>query len=82
VVARTSPTTPLAAVGYWAFDIGALWASFHAFGNPPPGAVLVVGYFVGTLANTLPRPGALAYVRLRGTVARWRSPATGEQPAG
>jgi uncharacterized protein (TIRG00374 family) len=61
-VSTASRTAPLAAVAYWAFDLGALWASFHAFGAPPPGAVLVVGYFVGTLANTLPLPGGLGGV--------------------
>ena len=99
---------------YWAFDIAALWASLHAFGNPPPAAAIVMAYFIGQLANVIPLPGgvggveggtigaliafgtpaslavlgvlayrlisfwlptlpgAIAYVRLRGTVARWR----------
>jgi hypothetical protein len=37
VIARSSRTAPLAAVAYWAFDLGALWASFRAFGaiRPP-----------------------------------------------
>jgi putative heme transporter len=52
----------LGALAYWGFDIGALWASFHAFGHSPPGAVLVVGYFVGTLGNTLPLPGGVGGV--------------------
>jgi uncharacterized protein (TIRG00374 family) len=46
----------------WAFDIGALWAAFHAFGAPPAPAVLVTGYYVATLANTLPLPGAIGGV--------------------
>jgi uncharacterized protein (TIRG00374 family) len=46
----------------WGFDIGALWAAFHAFGQPPPAAVLVMGYYVGTLANTLPLPGGIGAV--------------------
>lgn len=100
----------------WGFDIGTLWASFQAFGHAPPTAVLVMGYYVGTLANTLPLPGgiggveggmigsflafgvngslavlavlayrtisywlptipgAIAYIRLRRNVMRWRSP--------
>jgi hypothetical protein len=53
----------LGAVAYWGFDIGVLWASFHAFGHSPPGAVLVVGYFVGTLGNALPMPGGSAASR-------------------
>jgi uncharacterized protein (TIRG00374 family) len=104
----------LGALAYWAFDIAALWASLHAFGNPPPAAAIVMAYFIGQLANVIPLPGgvggveggtigaliafgtpgslailgvlayrvisfwlptlpgAVAYFRLRGTVARWR----------
>jgi uncharacterized protein (TIRG00374 family) len=50
---------PLAA---WGFDIGTLWAAFQAFGHAPPVAVLVMGYYVGTLANTLPLPGGIGGV--------------------
>jgi putative heme transporter len=46
----------------WGFDIAALWASFRAFGHAPPGAVLVMGYYVGTLGNTLPLPGGIGGV--------------------
>jgi uncharacterized protein (TIRG00374 family) len=46
----------------WGFDIGTLWASFHAFGHSPSAAVLVMSYFVGTLANTLPLPGGVGGV--------------------
>jgi uncharacterized protein (TIRG00374 family) len=104
----------LGAIGYWGFDIAALWASLHAFGNPPPFGAVVMAYFIGQLANVIPLPGGiggveggmigaliafgspgslailgvlayrlisfwlptlpggLAYLRLRGTVARWR----------
>ena len=104
----------LGALAYWAFDIAALWASLHAFGNPPPPATIVMAYYIGQLANVIPLPGgvggveggtigaliafgapaslailgvlayrvisfwlptlpgAIAYLRLRGTVARWR----------
>ena len=47
---------------WWGFDIAVLWASFHAFGAAPPVAVIVMGYFVGTLANTLPLPGGVGGV--------------------
>jgi uncharacterized protein (TIRG00374 family) len=50
------------AVMWWAFDIAALWACFRAFGVAPPVAVLVLGYFVGMLANTLPLPGGIGGV--------------------
>jgi uncharacterized protein (TIRG00374 family) len=49
-------------VAAWGFDIGTLWACFHAFGPSPPGAVLVMGYYVGTLADALPLPGGIGGV--------------------
>jgi uncharacterized protein (TIRG00374 family) len=53
----------LGAVAWWGFDIGCLWACFHAYGpNPPPLAVIVMAYFVGMLANTLPLPGGIGGV--------------------
>jgi uncharacterized protein (TIRG00374 family) len=58
---RRDPSLIGALVG-WGFDIGALWASFHAFGHPPTTAVLVMGYYVGTLGNTLPLPGGIGGV--------------------
>jgi uncharacterized membrane protein YbhN (UPF0104 family) len=117
---RTGNAGLVGALMWWGFDIAVLWASFHAFGEAPPFAVITVAYFVGMLANTLPlpggvggvdggmvgaliafgvepeaaliavlayrgfafwlpiAPGALAYVGLRRTVARWeREDATG-----
>ena len=54
----------LGAVAWWGFDIATLWACFHAYspGNPPPAAVIVMAYFVGMLANTLPLPGGIGGV--------------------
>ena len=52
----------LGAPAWWIFDMAVLWASFHAFGEPPPVAVLVMGYFVGMLANALPLPGGIGGV--------------------
>lgn len=52
----------LGSVAYWAFNIMVLWAAFHAFGGAPPGAVLVLGYFVGMLGNLLPLPGGIGGV--------------------
>lgn len=46
----------------WGFDIGVLWTSFRAFGHSPPGAVLVLGYYVGQLGNVLPLPGGVGGV--------------------
>jgi putative heme transporter len=50
------------ALAWWAFDIGVLWSSFHAFGATPPIAAIVMAYFVGTLANALPLPGGIGGV--------------------
>ncbi|MBA2439055.1 MAG: flippase-like domain-containing protein [Thermoleophilaceae bacterium] len=44
------------AAGFWAANIGVLWASFEAFGGDVPFAVLVQGFFVGMAANLVPSP--------------------------
>jgi uncharacterized protein (TIRG00374 family) len=59
---RTRDWFLLGAVGWWAFDIAVLWACFNAFGHAPPGAVIVMAYFVGMLGNTLPLPGGIGGV--------------------
>jgi uncharacterized protein (TIRG00374 family) len=50
------------AVTWWAFNIAVLWACFHAFGTPPPLAVLIQAFFVGMLGNLLPLPGGIGGV--------------------
>jgi len=50
------------AVSWWAFNVAILWASFRAFGEAPPLAVLVQAFFVGMLANLLPIPGGIGGV--------------------
>jgi uncharacterized protein (TIRG00374 family) len=52
----------LGAVAYWGFDIAALGLSFDAFGQGVPVAVLVMGYFLGTLGSLLPLPGGIGGV--------------------
>jgi uncharacterized protein (TIRG00374 family) len=52
----------LGAVAWWYFDIGVLWACFHAFGEAPPFPVIVMAYFIGQLGNTLPLPGGIGGV--------------------
>jgi len=44
------------AFGFWAANIGVLWASFEAFGGDGPFGVLVQGFFVGMAANLIPSP--------------------------
>jgi uncharacterized membrane protein YbhN (UPF0104 family) len=52
----------LGALAYWGFDIAVLGVSFHAFGTVVPVAVLVMGYFLGTLGSLLPLPGGIGGV--------------------
>lgn len=52
----------IGALMWWGFDIACLWACFEAFGDSPAVGILVVGYFVGMLANTLPLPGGVGSV--------------------
>ncbi len=52
----------LGAVVYWAFDIAALYVSFLAFGATEPVFVVIMGYYVGQLANAIPIPGGIGGV--------------------
>jgi uncharacterized protein (TIRG00374 family) len=52
----------LGAVAYWGFDIAVLGVCFDAFGMVVPVAVLVMGYFLGTLGSLLPLPGGIGGV--------------------
>jgi uncharacterized membrane protein YbhN (UPF0104 family) len=52
----------LGAVAWWGFDVATLWACFHAFGEAPAIGVIVMGYFVGQVGNTLPLPGGVGGV--------------------
>ena len=61
-VAPPGPARCSARSRWWAFNIAVLWASFHAFGESPPLAVLVQAFFVGMLGNLLPMPGGIGGV--------------------
>lgn len=61
MVRRADPGL-LGALLWWAADIAVLWACFNAFGAAPELAVVVMAYFVGMLANTLPLPGGIGGV--------------------
>jgi uncharacterized protein (TIRG00374 family) len=52
----------IGSIAYWGFNIAILWASFKAFGEAPPWAVIVMGYFVGMLGNLIPLPGGVGGV--------------------
>ncbi|HTZ85934.1 MAG TPA: lysylphosphatidylglycerol synthase transmembrane domain-containing protein [Solirubrobacteraceae bacterium] len=60
--ARGPDRSWLAAIPAWGFDIAVLWASFRAFGDAPPVAVLIMGYYVGTLGSALPLPAGIGGV--------------------
>ncbi|MEA2245914.1 MAG: hypothetical protein QOH46_443, partial [Solirubrobacteraceae bacterium] len=57
---RSADVRLLGAIAWWGFDAAVLWAMLHAFGAPPALAVVVLGYFVGQVANTIPIPGAVS----------------------
>jgi uncharacterized membrane protein YbhN (UPF0104 family) len=44
----------LGAAGFWATQIAILWATFRAFGVSVPIGVLVMGFFLGMIANLIP----------------------------
>ncbi len=50
------------AIGFWAANIGILWASFMAFGESVPIGVIVMGFFVGMAANLAPDPAGVGAV--------------------
>jgi uncharacterized membrane protein YbhN (UPF0104 family) len=53
-----SASALVGAVGWWAGNIGILWASFHAFHVSVPFGIVVQGYFLGMVANLAPSPAA------------------------
>lgn len=60
--AYEKPLGMLAAIGYWGFDIAVLGVSLKAFGSTVSPAVIVMGYFLGTLGSLLPLPGGIGGV--------------------
>jgi uncharacterized membrane protein YbhN (UPF0104 family) len=66
------------AVAYLGCDIAALGAAFAATGHAIPIDVLVLGYIIGYLANTLPVPGGFGVLEagLAGTLILYGAPAT------
>lgn len=44
----------IGAAGFWAANIGVLWAAFHSLGIEVPLAVVVQGFFLGMVANLFP----------------------------
>jgi uncharacterized protein (TIRG00374 family) len=53
----------IGAIGFWAANIGILWASFHAFDVAVPLGVVVQAFFLGMVANLFPfAPGGVGAV--------------------
>lgn len=50
------------AIGFWAANIGILWASFMAFDESVPIGVIAMGFFVGMAANLAPDPAGVGAV--------------------
>jgi uncharacterized protein (TIRG00374 family) len=51
------------AIGFWAANIGILWAAFHAFDVHIPLGVVIQGFFIGMVANLIPFvPGGVGAV--------------------
>jgi uncharacterized membrane protein YbhN (UPF0104 family) len=48
------------APAWWGFDVAVLWSMLHAFGAAPPVWVVLFAYFLGSVANLVPLPGALS----------------------
>jgi uncharacterized protein (TIRG00374 family) len=59
---RTNDPALIGTIAWWGLNIAILWACFHAFGDAPPQAVIVMAYFVGMLGNLLPLPGGVGGV--------------------
>jgi hypothetical protein len=55
---RTADPRLLGAFAWWGFDMAVLYGMLNAFGHAPPFAIVVVAYFIGQVANTVPVPGA------------------------
>ena len=68
----------LGALGYLAFDIAALGATFAATGHPLAVAPLTLGYLIGYLANLIPIPGGFGVLEggLAGTLIAYGAPVT------
>jgi uncharacterized membrane protein YbhN (UPF0104 family) len=56
---RRDPWLLAGIIGYWAWDNLALWAAFHAIGDPPGASVILLGYLIGQLGGLLPIPGGI-----------------------
>jgi uncharacterized protein (TIRG00374 family) len=61
---HAGPLLVIGLIGYLGFDVMVLWATFHAFGDVPPLAIIWIGYLVGELGGLIPLPGGIGGVDL------------------
>jgi uncharacterized membrane protein YbhN (UPF0104 family) len=68
----------LGSIGYLAFDIMVLWATFHAFGASPELAIIWIAYLIGELGGLIPLPGGIGGVDagLIGALVLYNTPLT------
>lgn len=73
---RRQPYALFGAVGYMAFDVAALAASFEAFGVGPTFAAFLFAYVIGQLGGLVPLPGGIGGIEggLIGALALYGSP--------
>jgi uncharacterized membrane protein YbhN (UPF0104 family) len=73
---RGQPYALLGAIGYMAFDVAALAASFEAFGVGPSAAGFVFAYVIGQLGGLVPLPGGIGGIEggLIGALVLYGSP--------
>jgi uncharacterized protein (TIRG00374 family) len=64
LIRHTDASLLVGLVGYLAFDVMVLWATFHAFGSAPPLAIIWIGYLIGELGGLIPLPGGIGGVDL------------------
>ena len=55
---RSADPRLLGALAWWGFDMAVLYGMLNAFGTAPSFSLLVLAYFLGQVANTVPFPGA------------------------
>jgi uncharacterized membrane protein YbhN (UPF0104 family) len=55
---RSADPRLLGALAWWGFDMAVLYGMLQAFGTPPAFSLVVLAYFLGQVANTVPVPGA------------------------
>ena len=61
---RPNPLLLAGLVGYLAFDVAILWATFEAFGAAPAIPILCIAYLIGELGGLIPVPGGIGGVDL------------------